>query len=593
MSSAEPDSGRPSSQSPLPAPNVGAPVKGSGSRRSRNGCWTCRGKAAKKRCDEQRPVCGRCSRLGVFCDYNPRPRKPRSTRTAASVSADAAAEATSASRSTASPSPLTLAVTGPSESASSLTFVAQDHDAIRFFRTAFAEFHHTKNPKYGCISIMFDLAREDPMVMHMALALGFLEMDVRRPWHPALQSRTPTHHYSAALRLLAQVVVEEDVTRSIDTMLATLWLMMVYEQQFGDGQGTANHLRGAASLVQQRLKPLIQSSTMTVDALEPESELRILPLTKRSTGNTGSSQNLSLYSVRMLVWISQIDAAAASSGIGGFFNSSLLSVLSESTAECDGDDELGLDTADEFSPATPSTPSPVETLMRMYRHSNPLYRLAWGGAYPQSELLDDLENRSVFNLFTCCCPLRFMVAQLAASAETDSSSPEFRQRAASVARAIQKTASTYSEILSAARELSIATDNSRRLVVNIRNIVPTFYAIQLEFLRLTEPHVPLGGGRRQRLLVREIMKMALQVAQHRGEDGLVRVAWPLFVAVLETDDSLHRTWVMERFERMSVLGKHLSSAHQFLRDAIAIQERTGKRVDVREMMKSYTPFVLS
>jgi len=38
--------------------------------RSRTGCWTCR--TRKVKCDEGRPVCGQCSRLGHTCDYNPR-----------------------------------------------------------------------------------------------------------------------------------------------------------------------------------------------------------------------------------------------------------------------------------------------------------------------------------------------------------------------------------------------------------------------------------------------------------------------------------------------------------------------------------------
>lgn len=38
--------------------------------RSRTGCWTCR--TRKVKCDEGRPLCGQCSRLGHACDYNPR-----------------------------------------------------------------------------------------------------------------------------------------------------------------------------------------------------------------------------------------------------------------------------------------------------------------------------------------------------------------------------------------------------------------------------------------------------------------------------------------------------------------------------------------
>ncbi|OKL64333.1 hypothetical protein UA08_00025 [Talaromyces atroroseus] len=38
--------------------------------RSRTGCWTCRSRKVK--CDESRPNCGQCARLGHRCDYSPR-----------------------------------------------------------------------------------------------------------------------------------------------------------------------------------------------------------------------------------------------------------------------------------------------------------------------------------------------------------------------------------------------------------------------------------------------------------------------------------------------------------------------------------------
>ena len=38
--------------------------------RSRTGCWTCR--TRKVKCDEGRPICGQCTRLGHTCDYSAR-----------------------------------------------------------------------------------------------------------------------------------------------------------------------------------------------------------------------------------------------------------------------------------------------------------------------------------------------------------------------------------------------------------------------------------------------------------------------------------------------------------------------------------------
>ncbi|RSL84893.1 hypothetical protein CEP51_003650 [Fusarium floridanum] len=537
--------------------------------RSRNGCWTCRGKAAKKRCDETRPICGRCARLGLFCDYRPRPRKSKASRSSSGRSV------TLRQPSTLSP---TTSLAPPTEAPCSLSLAQPDHEAIRYFRTAFASLHHTKNQGYSCISIMFNLAQDDPMVMHMALALSFGDMDLRRPASSPESSQRSAYHYSSALRILADAVGREEECEDFDSLLTTLWLMILYEQQFGhsQSQGCSNHLKGAASLLQHRMKKFLQ-----FPAPDHDTDTPTCALTRKSGLDT--KPMLSLYSARMLVWISGSDAAAASTGGGGHFNRTLMSLLSE--AQTDDSDTNAND------PFGPPPLSPLQSYMRMHRYSNSLYRVAWGHTYPQAELLDDLQNRNIYNLLTVCNLLRFMVAELATI--PDISSNEFQQQAASVSAAIRNANYTYAELLEVSRELCTETDHSQRLVANIRYIVPTFYAIQLEFLRITQPTSPLGQGSRQRFLLAEIIRLAFQLRSHWGDDGLRKIAWPLFLAGLETDDLLHREWILERFQKMGEMGEHLKRAFLFLKDAISLQQNTGRRVDIRDMMKGYPMFVLN
>ena len=49
---------------PVVPPRVRVPA------RSKTGCWVCR--TRKVKCDERRPVCKQCVRLGHNCDYSPR-----------------------------------------------------------------------------------------------------------------------------------------------------------------------------------------------------------------------------------------------------------------------------------------------------------------------------------------------------------------------------------------------------------------------------------------------------------------------------------------------------------------------------------------
>ncbi|RSL57761.1 hypothetical protein CEP54_008153 [Fusarium duplospermum] len=211
---------------------------------------------------------------------------------------------------------------------------------------------------------MFNLAQDDPMVMHMALALSFEDMDPRRPTPSPESNQRPAYHYSSALRLLADAVGCEEPCEDFDSLLTTLWLMVLYEQQFGhsQSQGCSNHLKGAASLLQHRMKKFLQFPAPDHDVDTPT-----CALTRKSGLDTRPM--LSLYSARMLVWISGSDAAAASTGGGGHFNRTLMSLLSEAQPEDSG--------ANLNDPFEPPPLSPLQSYMRMHRYSNPLYRVAW------------------------------------------------------------------------------------------------------------------------------------------------------------------------------------------------------------------------
>lgn len=249
-------------------------------RRSRAGCWTCRDPTVKKGCDQRRPACGRCERLNVPCDYAPRPtlaERRKINRTAGLVEspnskADSPVAWTSCSEVSNSPSVLestskSLSYDCPVElvigatSGSLVDLSAEDCEAIHYFRTEFAKLHHTKNPEYSLISLMFKTGQTEPMVMHMIVAVGHQEMDFRRPQSSTTAQQASSHHYGSALGLMADAVEpSNESTKDLDTILTALWLMLVYEQQFGDEKCRAylSHLQGVASLLQSQSGTLLQ-----------------------------------------------------------------------------------------------------------------------------------------------------------------------------------------------------------------------------------------------------------------------------------------------------------------------------------------------
>ncbi len=74
--------------------------------------------------------------------------------------------------------------------------------------------------------------------------------------------------------------------------------------------------------------------------------------------------------------------------------------------------------------------------------------------------------------------------------------------------------------------------------------------------------------------------------EHESVGYLWRVAWPMFVAGLETDDLIHQTWVMERFTSMQDLGENLRRAKLALESICSEQRRTGQHMDYLSRIKS-------
>lgn len=549
--------------------------------RSRAGCWTCREKKVK--CDEVRPSCTRCVRLERACDYVPRqrkkrgPRKPRvgnlnsptPSRELDTSSRDGSITSTEL-RDSDNGSPMMMRPRIPSNllpptisAACSLVLLPADHESIHHFRTSFAIRQHTKNPKYSVLSIIFRLAESSPMVMHMVAAIAGQEIAYLESAKNdrALESCRPAEHYGDAMRMLSETFMDNEASSHMDSILATLWLMMQWEQRFGDGHGLGlkSHLNGLAAVLTSKYPALSNlngvAKGVSLDVLGSEISLN-------SNRNIREYAPLSTFATRMLVWFSSFDASAATYGLGGQVNSSLTQLLSHVTDE---DED-----------------NPIKGYFKVHQHSNALFRTVWGEAYPQSELLDDLENREIFYLLGECGQLRYMVAELAKQLYHDVT--DAGEQISAVEKAIRLVGRKHSEILRVATSLSSDESNHKRLISNVRYIVPNFHATVLHFLRITRFNQILDE--RQRLSLREIMTLAFKSFKHEGDTAMMRISWPLFMAGLETDDLLHREWILERFRSLGRFGLNYKRAFLLLEAVIEQQEKLGERVNMLDLLDS-------
>lgn len=437
-------------------------------------------------------------------------------------------------------------------SANSLELTSADHEAIRYFRTVFAKTYHTKNPDYSLYAIIFDIAERDPMVMRAILALGGQSIEHRRQAGmavvPASHTATAPHplqHYSAALRMMADTLDQREAYArflyDLDSILSTLYLMLLYEKTFGvgDGLGLSNHLMGAAHLVEHRLqdRPLRLPCGDTLTT-RTGGKSNNAALVRFYDAKQQEEQSLSLFSARMLVHLAVQDSSASTFGVGG----RLMTTLNAMTDK-------------------PETTWPfADGALSLHQYSHGLYRTMWGEEYPQKELLDDLENRDVFTMCATVLQLRFAVSTLASLTPA-----EAEQKVAAVQDAMQQISIRFGELLAAADELSSDTDNSHRLVATLRGLVPLYYAVQIELCRAKRF---LGYCAHDSHLVdistEKIIRLAKQTYRHQGADGLVLLCWPLYLAAMETTDDGCRQWVMDRFKQLSAQGKNYERAYRFL-----------------------------
>ncbi|KAF5681407.1 sterol uptake control 2 4 [Fusarium denticulatum] len=552
-----------------------ATLLGRSAPRSRSGCWTCRTKKVK--CDEIRPVCRRCIRLKLSCDYAPRLRtfpkaSPAGTFVHSSLDFSCVEPKPRADKSSCgSPRP------GSEEISSSLStpfqwgtygmeLGSEEIEAIQYFRESFSPLYIMKKPQYSAFAIMLRLATHEPLVLHMILAIGGCGIDYKHQWHerqycvstedsPSKYRTLGLKHYSEALRELHTTLGDNKTAQSanLDSLTSGLVLMIMYEQLHGDTrcEGLASHLNGAALIFKHHYADILQRA---------RDKSQSVPLMK--TTQSGSPRHLSQFCARLITRICGMDATAASFGLGGQVTRVLCRTLPES------DDKNSLPTG------------PIKRLSSLHAYSGPLYRLVWGDDYPAVELVDDLENQQVFELLEASVQLRYLISEMTSLQRVGGSA--LAQASRKVEAAIWEISESYVNILDFASRLTSATDNSHSMVPTIRWVVPIYYTEVLDFLRIArtvQPPVELSLDSSK--TIRDIMNLAFQAYQHGGDVAMVRIARPLFMVALETDEELHVSWILERFKGLAQFGEHFARAGDFLERVSRMRPELRTSIDLR------------
>ncbi|KAF5630030.1 hexose transporter [Fusarium sp. NRRL 52700] len=370
-----------------------------------------------------------------------------------------------------------------------------DHSAIHFFRFVLPGMVGTRISMHSGPGLVWKLAQQSPMVLHMVCAVSGLSWSEKTTGSESdaeFRRLRAIQHYREGLQMLATATQVPSEITYLPPVLATLWLMLLYELKFGDGCGIGfdAHLRGATSILLGRSHQ-VSSEQNTSHIIEAES--------------------LCAVSCRILIWLSHADGGAVLNGFGGAVNN-LLGGSSVDMSESEAQSRL-------------------QRVRRLQKRSVLANYELWGKSYPQTELLEDLQCSDLSCFDAECAQLKFMVGALA-SAEYQDHTPHGSWRQ-SVAGAIRSVRTRYGELISVANRLELPDDGPhRRFAMEMQSVVSCFHAIFVCFLRITHGQEPMAPEQREAM--KEIMSLAFKVYRDQGVEGLARLGWPFF-NVLHSD----------------------------------------------------------
>ncbi|KAK5054023.1 hypothetical protein LTR84_001985 [Exophiala bonariae] len=402
--------------------------------------------------------------------------------------------------------------------------------------------------------MIYEIATRSEAVLHMLIAVARKELLLLRANgnSEVLSDDCSIRHYSSALIVVRKFLNGLDDINELDTILVTIYLMVLYEQKSGDGDGAAlsAHLQGLASIIRDQVRntTAVISESLVSSGTEPEAEAS-------SSKKPLLLGSFTLFAVRMLEWICFMDACASSFGIGGDFNGTIRDLFNKSDHNSD------LNTAGHAQVLRGFV-----TTMESYSYQLPCS--FWGTTYPIEEILDDLATDELYILYGTSVQLRYLVSGMFVTGA--SASQNLQQN---VDRAFLEVMDHHARLFVLANQMTSDFDITKSAIRETRFIIPHYYAALLFYFSCTSQQKT--QTHRHELAVKTIMRLALQAFQAEGHQAMIRIAWPLFMIMIETEDEFYREWASSQLSAISVYGKNYSRAVLSARSFHAERRRHG------------------
>lgn len=510
--------------------------------RSKNGCWTCR--ARKVKCEESRPVCKGCMERCLDCDYAPRPKPPRRRRTVrpdgdsdTSPSQETVSTYLSVSSLNSTPATDHYSISTdavPIELPNGLSI--QDWP-IPLTPTDFRGLRHYAEDFIPRMVLRTPRWSSYSFILflctkHALLSHLVLAFSVRDMAKNGDRELqiVAIEHYRIALAMFIDHLSSSE--QHLWLLFPALWLFIHYEQQHGDDpRALQRHLEGVRDVIASHGSALFSDSDGG-------------SVTMNMAGEERPRQILD----RLALWVIYHDASAATFGFGG----SLIRLLNERYPG---------------------------SIAQIREGSKTMIEAAWGAIYPAEEKLWDLQLSPMETLYHDCLLLRYELAKL------DSGNEDFNdEKLLEIGGELKRLEKEYMPILQAA--FSCKTERS---TIQSNNYIGAalYYALVIVYERKVWKVYPS-------VAISNTLQACANVYEHEGNRYLWRIAWPMFVAGLETNDLIYQTWVIDRFTSLQENGENLRRAKIVLERICLEQRRTGQRVDYLSRIKNgeYQGFVI-
>lgn len=358
--------------------------------------------------------------------------------------------------------------------------------AVEHYRKSLSLKFTTKHPTWSTQQIYICLGAQDPLIMHLLLAISFRDLFFQDNENNELHDLAQKHFRAGIGRLLT-AISEEDSPHHLSIMAAFWFLYMLGSSRIHAGIGTMMLLsRVVCDYVQKHVAGLLDIDPLKRSDTNPELSFHV--------------RDQSLLA-RVTIWMFYADVGFCFCYRGG----DLASYLCADTRN-------------------------ISKIVDMGRS---VLALNWDQEYPADQAADDDQNLEVLDLLWKSA----VMCQAVNDLDQNPPSEELEQQFCELEQ-------TYSAIFQLAE---IDLETRPRFLVNADWILSYFYAIRIYHFRYAVQDKDRNARPK---VVKRALKSLLNIAQRifaKGDDEhYERLHWPLFMAGIETSDPIHREWILER-----------------------------------------------